>query len=339
MNRLLGVELRRFASRTLLWVVALGLVAVAAFGAFTAWEASRPPSAAQEAALRADFDRAVAEWEENGDQWLAECRESEEAERAAQEDLPAEERVEIDYGCDQMAVPRWEDWGGSPSSFAFTFPGSFVQQATLYLLAALVMATSFVAAEFSTGAMGNWLTFAPRRGQVFTSKVLGATLGVLPSAAVALAVTIGASWFAYSLNGALGEVTGEVWTEIASIALRVLALSAVAAVIGASLAFVLRHTAAVLGAVIAWAVVVEGIVANGLVQALRPYSLILAIQAWVAGGTTYWRQVCTRDARGGQSCEGIEETVSMAQGAIEIGIVALLLVLVAALVFRRRDVS
>ena len=47
-------------------------------------------------------------------------------------------------------------------------------QLSIYLvaLAALMMAGSFIGAEYSSGSIANWLSFLPRRGRVFASKLI-----------------------------------------------------------------------------------------------------------------------------------------------------------------------
>ena len=66
-------------------------------------------------------------------------------------------------------------------------------QVSIYLvaLAALMVAGSFIGAEYSTGSIANWLSFIPRRGPVFASKLITVvTLSALASA-VCAALMIG----------------------------------------------------------------------------------------------------------------------------------------------------
>ena len=71
-------------------------------------------------------------------------------------------------------------------------------QVSIYLvaLAALMVAGSFIGAEYSTGSIANWLSFIPRRGQVFASKLITVvTLSALASAVgAALMIGIAVAW-------------------------------------------------------------------------------------------------------------------------------------------------
>ena len=55
-----------------------------------------------------------------------------------------------------------------------------------------MIAASFIGAEYSSGSIANWLTFVPRRGRVFWSKLLtmigfAAVLGAFAAALVLFA--------------------------------------------------------------------------------------------------------------------------------------------------------
>jgi len=327
---LLRVELSRFYARVLLWCVSGGLILVSLFVGFVAWNSSTPPSAAEVEQARSYYDQAVKDWAETGDQQIKDCEDSEA--QAKQDDPTA------DYGCDTMA-PKLEYY--LPYTPTLDSDGTrYLGQTSLAVVLAIgLMSVSFVAAEFSSGAIGNWLTFAPRRTPVFVSKLGAALIGSLPATILALAVAAGGVILAFSAHGLLDAATGEQWATFRDTALRILVLAPIAAASGVALAFLLRHTAAVLGVVIGWAVLWEGLLGS-LVQSLRPYTIVFDIAAWVEGGTTYYVNDCSvRNDDGTFGCRTIEHTLHMTQAGLQLGGLVVVLVVVALLVFRRRDVA
>ena len=97
------------------------------------------------------------------------------------------------------------DGGGTPAECAYPEPKLsdfvFVQsfedvargavQISIYLVAmtALMIGGSFIGAEFSSGSIANWLSFIPRRGQVYASKLITVAAFSALVSAVATALT------------------------------------------------------------------------------------------------------------------------------------------------------
>lgn len=332
MSRLLRVELDRFASRTLIRLGVAAILVICGLALVNSWQSASPPSQAELAQAQAFYEQELSRWEVDGEQMIADCEEGEAAEKETAADPDA-----VDWQCDSMA-PRLENWLGSPPSFERDTASLLVSMSVLFVLAPLLLAGSFVSAEFSTGSIGNWLTFAPRRVRVYLSKVLAAGLAIIPVTAVAVGVVLGGSWLAYRSFDTLDDAAAA--TDLSSpahVALRIVALAPVIALIGAALGFLARHTAAVLGIVLGWLVLVEAILANQ-VQSLRPWTVTTNVSAWVQGGSDYFITQCTTSAVG-QSCEYVPHFLSQTQSAVYLGVVALVLVLAALLVFRRRDVG
>jgi ABC-2 type transport system permease protein len=338
MIRLLRTELYRWSGRTLLWVLAAVTVALAVLVPLNAWTESNPPSDQDYAIAQEQLDSIEPMPQADIDQ----CLEDQAAEREATGDPT------LDFAC--VWEPTLEEFLPWRQYFDTDAAPAVAGMAVALVLVGVLMGASFVAAEFSTGSIGNWLTFAPRRGRVLTSKLAASALSYLPTALVATVILVGGTWLAYSLNDAMqnphqyDDGTGNppalaTPESLALMGVRIVVVAVAMAVAGAALGFLLRHTAAVLGLALGWAVVVEGFLRN-LVSGAPRYTLGLNLDAWVRGGTQYSTETCAYDAEvGGTSCEYVEHYVSQAHGAVVLGIVVVALVGLAALVFRRRDVN
>lgn len=321
--RLLAVEVNRLASRRLARLTALGVLVIIGIALFALLQTAKPIPESQLEMYRGDFDRAVQEWEDGGRE---QCE--------ADEEMARETEPGVDYGCDQG--PRWEDWYWEEPTFAESAPTLLPLLALPFAFAAFLVGVSFVAAEFSTGSMGNWLTFEPRRTRVYASKVAAAAVAVLPAALVACAVTVLGAWGVHSVNDHVGEMTTEVWTQVAVSGVRATLLVVGMAALGAALGTIVRSTAAAIGAVVGYVVVVEAILGS-LVTGLQPYLLRLNLTAVTDGEALYYVESCTSDG-GQQFCDYVEKSVSLTQGALTMSALLVVVVLVGWATFRRRDV-
>ena len=330
MMRLLRVEMTRFRSRRINQVAVLGVLLVSLVMIFGAWQTSKPPSAAEMAQAQAGFDMSLKDWEENGEQYVAECVDNQAAEQAINPDA-------ADWGCETYGPPVFENWFYPTPTFAENAADVLPSFGLVLVFVAFVMGVSFIAAEFSSGAIGNWLTFEPRRGRVYGTKVGASGISVVPIVIVAATVAAAGSWFVNSINDNVGTMTSEIWGDVGMSGLRLLLATVVFAMLGVAMGTIVRHTAAAIGIVVGYLIVFEMIV-GGFFQDVRPWLLQLNLQAVLSDGANYWTTVCETGPTG-QVCEGIQKTVSFEHGATVVGVVALVFVAVAALVFRRRDVS
>lgn len=327
--RLLRVELTRFRSRRINQLAVLGILGVAMVMLFGTWQSSRPPSAEEIAQIQENFDANLRDWEENGAGYIADCISGEKAE---QETYP-----DADWQCDSYAPPEINDFFYRSPSFADGAASVLPDFGMLLVFAAFAMGVSFIAAEFSSGAIGNWLTFEPRRGRVYGTKVGASGISAIPITVVAAVIVISGTWLVNSLNDNLGTVTADTWRDVGQSGLRLLVLTAAFAMLGVAVGTIVRHTAAALGIIVGYVIVVEGII-GGFFQNLRPWLLQLNLSAVLNDGATYGTEVC-KTGSSGLTCEWVEKTVSFSHGAITVGVVVLVAVIVAALVFRRRDVN
>lgn len=338
MKRLVTTEVARWFARRLLWVAGAATIALMVLGPVGAFTGSRAPSPAEIAEAQQWLD----EWEAPSQADVDTCLADQEKEREAQGDPT------IDFGCvwEEPSLENYLPWRQYwDTDASATLWGSV----TFLALASLLAGASFVAAEFATGSIGNWLTFAPRRGRVLASKLVATVVGFAPTAVLAVGVLVGGTWTAFAANDALrnpqvpqgpgGEYFGFTVADAVGTGGRAVVLALAFAVLGAALAFLLRHTAAVLGAVLGWAVVVELIAASQF-PGLKSWQLQTNIDAWVRDGTAWYEERCAFDAEvGEQVCTSITHVVSLGHGAAVLGGVVIVVVALAAVVFRRRDVS
>ena len=169
-----------------------------------------------------------------------------------------------DFGCDRMfAIPSPSDYGLVSTSNEAIVRSIVVQGVYVFGFLAFILGASFVAAEFATGSMGTWLTFQPRRLRVASAKLCAAAIGGLAVGAVAVVLGLLSAAMISTVNRPGAELplaettaTGSLWQELA----RALAAIALGGLGGAVIGFLLRSTAGVIGAVLGWVVVVEGLV-------------------------------------------------------------------------------
>lgn len=329
MSRLSAVELRRLFSRRLVVLAMIAALAVAGLVALVTWNAVQPMSSAELEQAETYYQEELDYWERYGDQQVADCLEQEalEAERTGEE---------YDFGCESMEPQREWYFPTSPP-LDQTLPGLLLGISVLLAFIALVVGTTFTAAEFSTGAMSNWLTFEPRRLRVHASKVVAAAVGVVPVTLVVLGIVIGGAWVAHDSQGLTDGMTSPVWSGTAWTAARIVGLATIGALVGAALGFLLRHTAAVLGLVIGYGVVVESTLV-GLLPHLSPWTARTNLAGWIEDGTTYYTYDCATEAMG-TTCDMTEHVVSFGHSATYLLVITALAVIGSALVFRRRDVG
>ncbi|WP_129336276.1 ABC transporter permease subunit [Cellulomonas endophytica] len=328
MSRLLRVELRRLRHRRLVLVAHLAVLVVAGLALFAAWDGLQPLSPAESADAERFYAEAVQEWEENGAEQVAECEEQEAEERERTGDDT------LDFACEAQE-PQREWFFPVVPPLGQLLPELLGAAALVLTLAGLGIGGTSTAAELSTRSMSTWLTFEPRRLRVYASKVGAAALGVVPMAVVTLALLAGGTAALYAVEGASTALTGPGSGGLVLRALRVVVLTVAAATAGAALGILLRHTAAVLGAVLGWLVVVEAILVTQ-VPVLSLVSVRVNALGWVEGGTSYYTQTCSPGPQG-TVCDGVEHVIEIGHSAAVLGVGLVVLVALAAAVFRRRD--
>ncbi len=222
--------------------------------------------------------------------------------------------------------------------FATVATSSVSAIAYFLIFIAFLVGVSFVAAEFSSGAIGTWLTYEPRRGRVYASKLTAVAAGVLMVAAIAVALVIAAVYLIARSNQIVGTTSGDPGSGLLWTAVRTVAVFGVAGALGGVVAALLRNTAAALGLAIGYLVVVEGLVLSALrssVPESRPWLVFYNVMAWLQGGLL-------DDRSGDCTPQGVctqPELISTTHAGYYLLVLSVVLVALGAAVFRRRDIS
>ncbi|MGC5029399.1 ABC transporter permease subunit [Micromonospora sp. DT229] len=226
---------------------------------------------------------------------------------------------------------------------------TFTQQAEslLYFLIAFLLmfgflvGASYIGADLNSGGVVNLLLWRPRR-----LMVLGAKLGTLLGAVVVLSVLASVAylvtfWVVAHLDGYPGPTDPTFWAALAQLWGRGIGLVLLATGVGFALATIGRHTAAALGAVMAYLVVWElgGRIVLQILEVARPDQLMLSthVAAWLTKEVRlYDNSVCTSVYYG--YCDGSYLLTWRPALAVLLLLTAGLTVAAFA-VFRRRDLT
>lgn len=325
MIRLVRAELRRLTSRRMTLITAIVLlVAVALLGIGVNFAVS-PPSSADVAEQRQYYEQAHHEWEQQDhDQQLQDCMSNGDS----REDCES-----------YTGEPKPEDYALTASSLVDVGDYVMVAAAVVAMLASYLVAASSIGAEYTSGALANWLTFVPRRLQVYGSKLIAVVLGSALVGAVVTFLVLGLAALLTRLHD--GSLSGV--DHLAAMGGRAVVLTAAAGVLGFVLALVTRHTVAAVGAVLGYLVVstvLGGLSfnADGFFRGVPPWLAENNARAFLQHGLDYtqYRDVTAAD---GTNTESVERHITFGHSAVYWLVVVVVAVVGAALVFRRRDVT
>jgi len=340
MLRLVGAELHRFRLRILFWVAGVAIVGFVGVFLLQAYGEARPPSAAAVAEAQQYLAPAVQEWEQQYDSAQAEA----DAVQCLSDEADAKKTdPDADFGCDQMwAKPTIDQYLPYRSTYAQEAPGMVGNDAILLLLISLVVGISFITAETSTGALGNWLSFEPRRARVYASKATALATGVAVVSAVSLAVLGAGVRLVFAAFGRLGEATEahRALVEATQTSGRVVLAAAAFALIGYALGVLVRHAAIAVGVLLVYLAACEGAL-RAAFPTVQRWLASTNVLAWVEGRYTYGVSTCERDPSTGYlSCDRwVEHTIYQRAGGWYLLAGTLVALALAWVVFRRRDVS
>jgi ABC-2 type transport system permease protein len=321
MIRLIGAEINRLRSRRFTLITVLAVLMILSIFQLQVNSNVSLPSAAAVAANQAQYERDLKEWEQHHEEWEQQCVDA---------GQPKEQCAAV--------APTKENYGLQAMPFTVIAPIGL--QLAIYLtgLAMFFVAASFIGAEFTTGAIANWLSFVPRRVPVFASKLISVLTFALLVSALASAFVLGMAALLTSVHG--GEVSGlQSWLSMAG---RGVAAAGALAVVGYCMGLITRHTAAALGVLLGYLFVwfIRNVVLGdqAWAQRLTPWSPEANLGAIVSNGYHYAIPV-KKLTEGGLSVEYLQRQVSLVHGSGYWTVLLAGLIIVALLIFRRRDVT
>jgi ABC-2 type transport system permease protein len=333
MNRLLGMELRRFFARRLTRLLALAmLLGVVAAGIGLAVNSDRDVAGAQ-AAARAKLAAAVAQ----NQAARAECV----------ADPPGGDASQCGPAIQASEYPPGAFY--SDPRFSFHDHVRELVRTGVYLSALLTLlaAASFVGAEWQAGTFASLLTCEPRRLRVYLAKLAAAVAGSVAIAVVAIAAFVGVAALVAATRGTFAttipperEVPPVHHLAGLTLALgaRGLGLVAVTAAIAATLATLMRHTVAAVGAVLAYFVIGEGIIGSLRQGDVRHHLLSSYVRAVVDGTYSWLIRIVGPDGSVSFDSRHVRTLHALSSGLLLAGLVVLLIV-GTAVVLQRRDVA
>jgi ABC-2 type transport system permease protein len=315
-TRLIWAEATRLLSRRLTGIAMVAVLLGLAGYQLVVNDVLSPPTGEELVAAERTYQQAHQDWVSSHEQWEQECRD------AAAECLIPE--------------PTLAEFTGEPTPFKETVSTALTLSTLLVALVTFTVAASFIGAEYSSGSITNWLTFVPRRGPVFWSKLLtvagfGAVLGTLGAALV-----LGATLALAHLYGSRIESVRELAGMGVRSVLPVIAL----AVLGFCIGLVTRHTAGAIGvlfaALLIWFVRSGALSSQEWAQRITPWTPEGNLAAIVDRGYTYAVPV-KRVTPDGVITELVERGVSFTHGLVYWALLLALVVMASLLIFRRRD--
>ncbi len=326
-GRLLRAEFRRLAARRFTWVA----LAICVIGYLVAvgltWRSYDRVSAADIAQATAQRDQQIAQ----DTAYIEECRSRVPAERQDQECgmAPTAESLPITYFLRaQPFEPR------EVENYA-----QAVGVATAML--AFLLAATFIGAEWSSKNLVAWLFWEPRRLRVMAAKLLALLASMLALAALAQLAWFGTAKLLLHHRGrpvsSLGPQAEHFWSHVVNAQSRAALLVLITALIGFSLASLMRNSAAALGVAFVYFAVVENVI-RGVNPDLQPYLFTTNVAAWiVSSGITVYGKDVYNPQLGFTSPREI--AISNVHGGVTLLVFAAVATAVSVAVFARRDLS
>lgn len=327
MRSLLKVEVTRLRWRRAVLLILAGAVLVPAIiFAATAWN-TRPVSESEQQRIEQMVERE---------------REQPYVQKEFAKCLSKPERYGVPAGddtqaqCESMVLPQAE-WFSSRQSLDVATErtqGSLLGVAVVLTMLLLLVGTTFVGHDWSSGSMSNQLLFEPRRLRIWAAK----GLVVLAAGIVVSGLVLASYWgglLALAHHRDLGVSDGVVSAGYGSV-LRASLLAAFAGLGGYAMTMLFRSTVATLGVLFAVAIAgpllitLLGFPGNQRYMPQHNYSAV------VNHGTTYYDyDAC--NASGLEECDP-KRPLSLAHGTTYFGSLLMLAGVPSLLSFRRRDV-
>jgi ABC-2 type transport system permease protein len=341
--RLLKVELGRLFSRRLFRaVVILGLLGVLAVDGLIAADSSNNIAVAKakaDAQLQAQYASCVASISKTPGQrpTQKECDEQLPASQVANcLAIAAQNRANGPTAAECQRMASFNPYFSDPR-FHFADHAKDLVTTSTYLLMAvgLLLAASFIGAEWQAGTFASLLTWEPRRQRVMATKLLAPVIAMtLLSAVLVLLLESGAA-IAADVRGTLDLTTSHLVGQVAVMAARALGLIALVTLIGGAIAVFTRHTVAVVGVVAGY--LVGGELVGGIASKWwHNHGLASQLLAFIQGRYGYYlpapRGVDPNTWNG-------QRFLHAGPAALIVMAIAVALVAIASGTLRRRDVT
>lgn len=192
-------------------------------------------------------------------------------------------------------------------------------------IVAFLVGASAAGAEWAAGTMQSLLYWEPRRVRVVLGKVLGLIIVIAGLVIAAEVLFTAAALVAGATRGSTAGLTGGFWTSHALLVLRAIGLAGFAGVLGFSIAFGSRVTAAAVGAGFIYFAVLEQLLIAWKLW-LAEYLVGPLLAAWFAWG------IDSGEGRG-------QVAISGSRAGITLALYAVAMLTAATLWFRQRDVT
>ncbi|MDX6254423.1 MAG: type transport system permease protein [Frankiales bacterium] len=205
----------------------------------------------------------------------------------------------------------------------------------LLMAVGLIVAASFVGAEWQAGTFASLLTWEPRRQRVMAAKLLAPVLAIAITGAVLMLILESGAALAAGTRGTLDLTTAHLMRQVAVMGARVLGLVALVTLIGGAIAVFTRHTVAVVGVVAGY--LIAGEIVGGMASTWwHNHGLAAQLLAFIQGRFLYYvappRGVDPGTWRG-------ERYLHAGWASVIVVVVAVTLVGVASATLSRRDVA
>jgi ABC-2 type transport system permease protein len=319
-TRLVWAEVTRLLSRRFTGIALIVLLIGLGGFQLVVKDALSPLTDAQLAAAQRAYERTHKDWVDNHEKDEQECRDT---------GGTAEECT--------FPEPTLAEFSVQPTPFKETAQTALELSTALVAVVAFMIAASFIGAEYSSGSIASWLTFIPRRGHVFWSKLLTVAGFAALLGACGATLVFGAVLTLAHLYGSRLESI----RELAGMGARSVLPVVVLAVVGFCLGLLTRHTAAAIGvllaSVVVWFVRSGPLSSFAWAQRITPWTPEGNIAAIVDLGYTYSVPV-EKVTPDGVNIDFVQHIVSLTHGAVYWSILLTLVVLGSLLIFRRRDV-
>lgn len=338
---LFKTELRRLARRRLSLVfgiiAAAGLLVLAGVFWFTS---SKGPTEAELADAQAEADQMNAEYGENVE--YEECLDDEAYLETEEYSWTTTDPYYQDMSHEELCANVFGMITAEDLIWTYTFefaemgPQLLIGVAIVAGLIMMMLASSAIGAEWSSGGLSNLLLWHPNRLKVWGVK-LGAAAVVCAAAVIALLVlAFGLLYVTAAARGEVGELNSAWWNEELPRISRAVVLSIGMTVLGASLAMLGRHTA-ISGGIIAGYLIVGDMLVQFAGMAMQmPFSERMSLYTWVSA----WIDGRVELHHWEMNAETPDVMViTSTEAGLMLGGIVLLFAALATWAFKRRDVA